>query len=261
MLARLPEAVQVNAKSVGSQLRQVGDVEQAWLSIRSHDFLALLQGRLNFPAGFVQLGNGMASYRISRTSVVLGRTAAVAQAVQRLSRATTTPSLVSRRMKALSTGNAISMSGTQALLNAQSMMPVPEFNDLSGFSFNLALRDGLKLQLRLNSDTAAGARRLLDTVRKNATATESPISANTELEGTSVRIAVAIPRADLLQSFDNALASPMGQRLTAMASAQPANKVVVQGLPGGSPTDSNTPFGKIVVQGMPGGSKVIESPH
>jgi hypothetical protein len=272
MLTRLPEPVQVSAKNFGSQLRQLGEVEQAWLSIRSGDFLGLLQGRLNFPHGFVQLANGMASYRISRTAVVFGRPASVAEAVQRLSRAAPS-SLISRRMKALSVGNEISLSGTRTLLTTQSAMPMSNSNDLSGFSFGLALRDELKLQLRLNSDTAAGARRLLATVRKAATLSDSSISANATLEGTSVRLTLAIQRAYLLHTLDKALFSPMGQRLTAMASAPSMSKVVVQGLPGGpkelqtsgqmvpAPDSSKAPFGKIVVQGMPEGTKVIASPH
>jgi hypothetical protein len=271
MLTRLPEPVLVNAKNFGSQLRQLGEVEQAWLSIRSGDFLGLLQGRLNFPPGFVQLANGMASYRISRTAVVYGRPASVAEAVQRLSRATA-PSLVSRRMKALSVGNEISMSGTRTLLTTQSTMPISNYNDLSGFSFGLALRDGLRLQLQLNSDTLAGARRLLATMRKAATVPDSSISTNAQLQGTSVRLALAIQRADLLHSLDQAVSSPMGQRLAAMASAQSMNKVVVQGLPGGpkeiqtsgqvvSADSKEVPFGKIVIKGMPEGTKVIASPH
>lgn len=271
MLTRLPEPVQVNAKNFGSQLRQLGEVEQAWLSIRSGDFLGLLQGRLNFPPGFVQLANGMASYRISRTAVVYGRPASVAEAVQRLSRAAA-PSLISRRMKALSVGNEISMSGTRTLLTTQSTMPISNYNDLSGFSLGLALRDGLRLQLQLNSATLAGARRLLATMRKAAAVPDSSISTNAQLEGTSVRLALAIQRADLLNSLDQALSSPMGQRLTAMASAQSMNKVVVQGLPGGpkeiqtsgqvvSAGSKEVPFGKIVIKGMPEGTKVIASPH
>jgi len=269
MLTRLPEPVQANAKNFGRQLKQVGGVEKAWLSVRSGDFLVLLQGQLTFPPGFVQLANGMASYRISRTAVVFGRPASVTEAVQRLSRAAA-PSLISRRMKAMSVGNEISISGTRALLTAQSTMPVSNINDLSGFSFGLALRDGLKLQLRLNSDTEAGARRLLEAVRKAATQSDPSVNASTQLEGTSVRLTLAIERADLLRNFDKALSSPMGQRLTAMASAQ-SNKVVVQGLPGGpkeiqasgqmAPADDKLPFSKIVVQGMPEGTKVITSPH
>src|SRR5262249_25568851 len=232
MLTRLPEAVQVNARNFAGQLKQIGEVEKAWLSVRSGDFLALLQGRLNFPAGFVQLGNGMASYRISKTAVVLGHTAAVTQAIQRLSHATSAASLASRRMATLNAGNAIFVSGTRSLLNAQSTVPVSELNDLSGFSFGAALRDGLNIDLRLNSNTVAGAQRLLQAIRKNETARSSGADATAQVQGTSVRIAFSVPQAELLQSFDKALASPMGQRLVAMASA-PTNKIVVQGLPGG----------------------------
>jgi ABC-type uncharacterized transport system YnjBCD ATPase subunit len=271
ILKRLPEAVQVNAKNFASQVRQVGEVEQAWLSIRSGDFLILFQGRLNFPPGFVQLRNGMSSYRISKTAVVFGRTESVAEAVQRLSRVAG-PSLVALRMKALSAGNAIAVTGTRALLT-QPAMSVPNSNDFSGFSLGLALRDELRLQLRLNSETAAGAQRLFATTRKTAALADSSVKADAQLEGTAVRVTLAIPKAYILQGFDKALSSPMGQRIVAMASTQSVNKVIVQGGPSGpqevqtsgqmvpAPTDSNAPFGKIVVQGMPEGTKVIVSPH
>jgi hypothetical protein len=109
-------------------------------------------------------------------------------------------------------------------------------------------------------------------MRKAATVPDSSIRTNAQLEGTSVRLALAIERADLLLSLDQALSSPMGQRLTAMASAQSMNKVVVQGLPGGpkeiqtsgqvvSADSKEVPFGKIVIKGMPEGEKVIVSPH
>ena len=270
LLKRLPEPVQVNAKNFASQLRQVGEVEQAWLSIRSGDFLILFQGRLNFPPGFVQLRNGMSSYRISKTAVVFGRTESVAEAVQRLSRGAA-PSLVSRGMKALSAGNAIAMTGTRAF-QTQPTMSVPDSNDLSGFSLGLALHDELKLQMRLNSETAAGAQRLLASMRKTAASSDSSVRTDAQLDGTAVRLTLAIPKAYLLQGFDKALSSPMGQRFVAMASTQSVNKVIVQGGPGVPQevqttgqmvpaADSNAPFSKIVVQGMPEGTKVIVSPH
>src|SRR5262249_57440546 len=99
---------------------------------RSRDCRALLQWGLNFRSGFVLLEYGMASYRISRTAVVLGRSAAVSQAVERLSH---TPSLISRRMTTLSTGNAISITATRALLKSQAMVPASQSKDISGFSF------------------------------------------------------------------------------------------------------------------------------
>jgi len=271
LFARLPESVQVNAKTFARQLKQIGDVDEAWLSIHSGDILGLVQGRTNFPQGFVQLANGMSSYRISKTAVVFGKPASVSAAVERLARSAV-PGLLSRRMKTECIGNDICMSGTSALLNTQSTIAVADTKDLSGFSFGMSLHDGLKVQVRLSSTSVAGARRLLSQVNKSTTQPDSPVTATAQLEGTSVRLSIAIPQADLLNSFDKALSSPVGQRLTAMASAPPSNKIVIQGLPGGSKeiqtngglppstTDNKGAFGKIVVQGMPGGTKVITSP-
>jgi hypothetical protein len=271
LFVRLPEAVQVNAKIFAAQLKQVGDVDEAWLSIRSGDVLGLVQGRTNFPQGFVQLANGMSSYRISKTAVVFGKPASVSAAVERLKHPVL-PGLLSRRMKTECIGNDICMSATAALLNTQSAIAFPDTKDLGGFSFGVSLHDGVRVQVRLNSTSVAGARRLLSQVNKSTTQPDSPVTPTAQLEGTSVRLSIAIPQADLLNAFDKALSSPAGQRLTAMASTAPSNKIVIQGLPGGSQwiqsngaltpstTDNKGAFGEILVQGMPGGTKVITSP-
>ena len=223
----------------------------------------------NFPPGFVALANGMSSYRISKTAVVFGKPASVSAAVERLSRSAA-PSLLSRPMKTQCIENDICISGTSNLLKTQAAVQLADYKDISGFSFGLSLHDGLKVQLRLNSTTVAGARRLLSQLNKTTTQPNSPLTATAQLDGTSVRLTAAVPQTDLLSAFDKALSTPVGQRLTALASAQPSNKIVIQGLPGGSKevhtagqpsaTGNQAAFGKIVVQGMPGGTKVIASP-
>jgi hypothetical protein len=144
--------------------------------------------------------------------------------------------------------------------------------NLSGFSFGLSLREGLKVQVRLNSTTVVGARRLLSEINKSTQQPDAPVNVTAQLDGTSVRMNVTIPQAQLLEAFDKGMASPAGQRLTAMASTPPSNKITIQGLSGGSKelqingqpappaTDTKAAFGNIVVQGMPGGTKVIPSP-
>ena len=267
LLARLPEPLQVNARNMGSMLAQVGELDQAWLSMRSGDFLTLLQGRLNFPPGCVQLPNGTASCRISNNAVVFGRAASVAGAVQRLSRpdAVLPPSI--RRMKQLGAENDVWLSGTRAMLATPAIMP--HSNDLTGLSLALALRDGLKLELRLNSGSVLGARRLLAAMRKNPPVPDSPMSVDTQLEGTSVRLRLAVDKMELAKALDRALAAPLGQRLMAMAatSARSANQFVIQGLPGGpkevqpigqlTPAPGTVPPGAIVIHGLPGGPKVL----
>ncbi|HEX3322209.1 MAG TPA: hypothetical protein VHR84_16000 [Terriglobales bacterium] len=271
LFARLPESVQVNAQSLTRQLRQIGDVDEAWLSIHGGDFVGLVQGRTNFPPGFVQLANGMSSYRISKTAVVFGKPASVSAAVERLAHSAV-PAALSRRMKAECIGTEICMSGTAALLSTQSTMQFANAKNLSGFSFGLSLREGLKVQVRLNSTTVVGARRLLSEINKSTQQPDAPVNVTAQLDGTSVRMNVTIPQAQLLEAFDKGMASPAGQRLTAMASTPPSNKITIQGLSGGSKelqingqpappaTDTKAAFGNIVVQGMPGGTKVIPSP-
>jgi hypothetical protein len=277
LVARLPEPLQVNAQNIGGTLKQIGEVDQAWLSMRSGDVLTLLQGRLNFPPGFVQLGNGTASYRISNTAVVIGRPASVAEAVERLSRAGTVLSPTARRMKDLGVDNDVWLSGTQAMLSTPAVMPLSKNTltaDLTGLSLALALRDGLKLQLRLNSGTLAGARRLLAAVRKNPALPDSPVSVDTELEGTSVRLTLAVDKTELSKAVDRVLATPLGQQLTAMAaaSARANNKIVIQGQPGGTkevqgfgrmaPAPATTaPLGTIVIQSSQGVTKMTSPPQ
>ena len=73
-----------------------------------------------------------------------------------------------------------------------------------------------------------------------------------------------------MKAFGEALSSPWGQQLTAMAAAERSkNKVVIQGLPAGPkevlssgelvtvPPTTEAPLGKITIQGLPGGTKVI----
>ena len=268
LLARLPEPLQASARDIERQLTQLGELQEAWISVRSEDFLALLQGQLNLPSGFVQLGNRTTSYRITKTSVVIGRQDSVADAVERLSgtRAALSPS--ARRMNELGAGNDVWVTGTRAPMTIPAVTPLAK--DLTGFSFGLALRDGLKLQMNLNSGTTAGARRLLEAVNKNPNRQQSPVNVDMQLENRSVRLSLAVGKAELMKAFGEALSSPWGQQLTAMAAAERSkNKVVIQGLPAGPtevlssgelvtvPPTTEAPLGKITIQGLPGGTKVI----
>ena len=267
LLAQLPEPLQASARNIESQLAQVGELKEAWISFRSGDFLALLQGRLNLPPGFVQLGKGTTSYRISNTAVVIGRQDSVAAAVERLSGARAAISPMARRMNELGAGNDFWFTGTRAPLAVPAATPLA--NDLTGFSMGLALRDGLKLQMNLDSATAAGAHRLLDAVNKSPNRPPSLGNVDIQLENRSVRLRLAVGKADLMKVFGEALSSPWGQQLAAMAAAERSrNKVVVEGLPGGAKEvesseqvvtvtpKTEAPFGKITILGQPDGTKV-----
>jgi hypothetical protein len=269
LLAQFPEPLQASARDIERRLTQLGELQEAWISVRAGDFLVLFQGRLNLPSGFVQLGNGTASYRISNTAVVIGRPDSVADAVERLSGSKAALSPSARRMNELGAGNDVWFTGTRALLRAPAVTPLA--NDLTGFSLGLALRDGLKLQMNLNSGTVASARRLLDAVNKNPHLPQSPVNLDTQLENRSIRLTLAVGKPQLMKAFGEALSSPWGQQLTAMAAAaeQSKHKILLQGLPGGpkeilssgqlvtGPANTAAPLGKITIQGMPGGTKVI----
>ena len=185
LLARFPRSFQMNAQKATSTLAQLGALDEAWISIRSGDFLALLQGRLNFPPGFVQLGNGMTSYRISRSAVVVGRAESVADAVERLSRASGVPSPAVRRMKELGAENEICLIGTRALLATPAMTPAmtPAAKDVTGFSLALALRDELRLDLRLDCATLESARRVLANMQKNPALPDSTVKVDAQTRG------------------------------------------------------------------------------
>ena len=271
LLSRLAIPLQENAQNLARILRQIGQLDQVWVSIRSSEFVGLVQGQLNFPPGFVELSNGMSSYRISNTAVVIGKSSSVAEAVQRMSNAAPAPALA-RRMKEIAADNDLWFTGTRALKIVPANVHIPD--DITDMSLSASLRDGLRIQMRLNSGTVAGARRLLADLHKNPVPSDSKFRLDTELVGTSVRLELAIAKSDLLQAVDKALASPIGQQLTKMAveSAQSSNKIVVQGMPGGSKEirpsgqlsparQSPAPLGKIVVQGGPDGTRVISPPH
>ena len=272
LLARFPRSFQMNAQKATSTLAQLGALDEAWISIRSGDFLALLQGRLNFPPGFVQLGNGMTSYRISRSAVVVGRAESVADAVERLSRASGVPSPAVRRMKELGAENEICLIGTRALLATPAMTPAmtPAAKDVTGFSLALALRDELRLDLRLDCATLESARRVLANMQKNPALPDSTVKVDAQLEGATVRLRIAVGEAELAKAMDKALSTPFGQQLTTMVgpATRPTGNIVIQGLPGGpqeiqpsgqlAPATAPTiPQGSIVIEGLPGGPKVI----
>jgi hypothetical protein len=289
MLAQLPPALQADAQKIGNAIRQLGEVDQAWLSTRSGDYLLLLQGRLNLPAGFVAAGNGMTSYRISSTAVVLGPGDSVAHAVERLAAQQGPPSKLARRIAQLAATNEICMSGTRALLDARAGMAKPGMsqagasqaatsklsNDLTGFSLGLGLRNELKLDLLLDYASLSGAQHALAEAREKPSPAGSSVHVAAQLEGTSVRMTLAIERAELTKAMHGALAGPLGNQLSILT-ASPALAAdttmayksadgTKQIAPGGQmvpPTaDAHGKPGDLVIYGLQGGPKEIPAAH
>jgi len=63
LLTQLSGLLQIDTSQFSGSLAQIGEVDQVWFSVRSGEMLALVQGRLRVPDGFVSLGNGMTSWR------------------------------------------------------------------------------------------------------------------------------------------------------------------------------------------------------
>ncbi len=53
-------------------MEKIKGADHYWVSMDAGDTLILLQGKMDYPAGFVLLGNGTACYRISKTGSCAG---------------------------------------------------------------------------------------------------------------------------------------------------------------------------------------------
>ena len=259
LLAKLAAEPQIAPAELDKMLAQASGVDQAWLSLRAGDFLLLLQGRLELPPGFVKLPNGMTSYRISNSAVVLGREESVAAAVQRLKgRTSAQASAALPKIAELSGANQLWFIGTaaliqQALKQAQPARPgtptaggratpAPVTADLTGFSVGMRLRDGYHMDALLKFSSPAAARRMFASAGGSTPGFASPLHPSTPttgapgtpetlprnegamkltsgVEGSSVRVTLTIQQAELLGLVDKALASPGGQKLRDLAAA------------------------------------------
>jgi hypothetical protein len=260
LLTQFAGQLQISPAKLDEMLRQAGEVDQAWMSLHGGDSLLLLQGRTTFPAGLVRMPDGKACYRISSTTVVIGKETSVVAAVQRLKNPAAAASEPARRMKELGADNQLWLTGTKAGL-AQAKFKSANA-DVTAFSLGMRLRDGYHMEAILKTASTAAARRLLASANEHSPLADSAMKITTALEGTSVRLTLRIEQAELSRVLDKALAGPAGQKLKALAAvANQPGTLTIHGASGSSqqlqssgqiitvPTGSSTATGGITIQG------------
>jgi len=259
LIQQLTARLNITPGELEAAMDKIKGVDHYWVSFNSGDTLFLLQGKMDFPTGFVDLGDGMSCYRISKTAVVLGRQASVTAAVQRLQdRAGAEPADL-RQMKELGGEVDLWLQGTRAILSKLKMTAAS--NAPSSYLLAASFHDGLRIDLQLNYATTDEARRALDTLRS------SPISSlhiSSEMEDTSVQISFAVDQAGLSNAVGKIMATPQGKRWLASVdeSIHNPDPMVVYGLAGGPkalPPSATPPPppGKMVIYGLPGGPRVL----
>jgi hypothetical protein len=262
LLAQLTGPLQLKQSDLESRMAQAREIDECWISLRAGDPLILLQGRMDFPAGFVTMANGMASYRISKTAVVLGSESSVTAAVQRLAHARGTESPTARQMIQMAADNDFWMAGTRAFVPQAQKTPL--YKGLEGYSVGISLRDGLKFALKLKYADLARATQVMTSLQ-NSPLPESLAHISSRIDGTTVHVGFAVDQTTLSAALDRALAEPWGKHLTAMATKSMAtsDQIVITGSTGGTKqlkafsSPPPPPPGKIVIDGLPGGRRVL----
>lgn len=259
LLEQLTTRLNITPGELEAAMEKIKGVDHYWVSFDSDDTLILLQGKMNFPTGFVDLGDGMTCYRISKTAVVLGHEESVAAAVRRLQQKGGAEPTDILQVKQLGGEIDLWIQGTRAMLSKLKMTTAS--NAPSSYLLAANFRDGLKIDLQLNYATVDEARRTVDTLRS------SPVSSlhmSSEIEGTSVRVKFAVDRAQLSNAVGKAMATPQGKGLlsTVDESIHNPDPMVVYGLEGGPkvlPPSATPPPppGKMVIYGLPGGPRVL----
>ncbi len=240
-------------------MEKIKGVDHYWASFHADDTLLLLQGKMDYPTGFVSLGDGMTCYRISKTAVVLGHQASVAAAVQRLQQKAGAEPADLQQVKQLGGEIDLWIQGTRAMLSKLKMTTASKTP--SSYLLAASFHDGLKIDLQLNYASADEARRAVDTLRS------SPVSSlhmSGEIEDTSVRVNFAVDRAEVSNAVGKVAATPQGKRLLSSVDESMHNPdpMVVYGLAGGPkvlPPSATPPPppGKMVIYGLPRGPKVL----
>ena len=230
LLRQISDAMHLDLGQYGATLDQIGQVDQAWLSISGHDPLFLLQGQMRIPEGFFSLGNGMTSWRISKTAVLIGKEEAVRTAVERLSSGSTTLSATANSMREISAQNDFWMTGTPKLFDSQ-MSALPFSKEITSYSIALALRNGLEVDVRLKCATAAAAQKMLAQMRQKLPAAGQAVHVTTEVAGNSFKLGLSVSERDLSDALTAALSGTAGKQLSAMAAAavNAQSKVTISG--------------------------------
>lgn len=240
-------------------MEKIKGADHYWVSMDAGDTLILLQGKMDYPTGFVSLGDGTTCYRISKTAVVLGREASVAAAVRRLQEKSGPEPSAVVQVKQLSGEVDFWIQGTRAMLTKLNL--ATKSNAPSSYLLAANFRSGLKIDLQLNYPTADQARRMLETLRS------SPISSlqmSGEMEDASLRVKFAADPAALPSALGKIMATPPAKQLLSSVdeSIHQTDPMVVYDPDGGTkvlPSQATPPPppGKMVIYGLPGGPRIL----
>jgi hypothetical protein len=240
-------------------MEKIKGADHYWVSMDAGDTLILMQGKMDYPTGFVSLGDGTACYRISRTAVVLGREASVAAAVRRLQEKSGPEPAAVAQVKQLSGEVDLWMQGTRTMLAKLNL--ATKSNAPSSYLLAASFHGGLKIDLQLNYATADQARRMLETFHS------SPISSlqmSSEMEDTSLRVRFAADQAVLSTALGKIMSTPPAKQLLSSIddSIHRTDPMVVYDPDGGTkvlPSEATPPPppGKMVIYGLPGGPRIL----
>ena len=264
LLAQLAVALQVKPADLDATVAQTVDVDQYWISLHSGDALLLLQGRMAAPAGATAMANGSTVYRISNSAVVVGRTASVNSAVQRVRQTAALTAANARQMKEMGTGSDVWLMGTPAMLAQARNSTLGKSalaSDLSSYLLGVNFRNGFNADLKLNYATLPAARRAFAFIKDAGPPPDPDIQMSSDIAGNAVHMRFTVDQPKLSAAFNKVLAAPAVSPLLTMVShsIKSSNEMVIYGLPGGPkevPSTPNTaPPGKMVIYGLPGGPK------
>lgn len=258
LIRQLTARLNMTPGELEAAIGKIKGVDHYWVSFHGDDTLTLLQGKMNFPAGFVSLGDGMTCYRISRTAVVLGHEASVAAAVQRLQQKGGDEPAGPRQVKQLGGEVDLWIQGTRTNLTR---LKVATANAPSSYLLAASFHDGLKIDLHLNYAALDETRSALEALRSSPVST---LHMSSEIESTSLHVSLAVDQAGLSSAVGKVMATSQGKQLlsTVDESIHNPDPMVVYGLAGGpkSLPPSATPPpppDKMVIYGLPGGPKVL----
>jgi len=259
---RLSGPLQVKPEELEARLAQTRGIDQCWVSLHSGDVLLLLQGRLDYPEGFVRMPDGMSSYRISRSAVLLGSERSVAAAFQRLAHASLGKSAAETQMIQAAGDHDLWFSGTRGVFLPIQLASL--YRGLSSYSGGIRLQDGIRIGATLKYATEDAARRSVGWLQESSSL-KGVARVSGQIEANTVQLLLAVPQARMAESVDRALAQPWGKQLTTLAAEALAtsDRTVVYGEASGPkqvegllPAPPRNP-GKLMVYGLPGGPKEL----
>ncbi|MEP6535168.1 MAG: hypothetical protein ABJF23_07625 [Bryobacteraceae bacterium] len=244
LLTELSSSGGLTAADVGSALSRASEIEKFSISVRAKDILVLMTGTLDSLESLAKPGGNMSFHRVSADSILVGTEPSLSEAMRRLASPATPPLGLAVRAKELTRRNDFWLTGSPAFLAAFG-------NKTSGatirdFTFSLLLRDPLRLDMVLNTLTAADAQRMFTLYQQNTRGKAGPGQQSATVEGAAIHLVYTLQeteaRAGLREFLSSAggkqigallAAGKQGGRESAPASAESTGKVVIHGLEGG----------------------------